>query len=293
MINSAKWTSEKYHEGCWNETGELSALVSDAICEDLKVDSDIFFIEGAELDMLLAHPLCAFVPGSVGVAVRDSIAQPVVLLDGMIIDGRMRVREAARLALPCPCRNFDADRDGHPAMLIARAAQDHHLTTAQKVVMAVRLVNLITHRPDWLDEYDLGLATRMRKRSGREPLLRACGISTRTYQRMHGIQDEELLQAVSDERVPLREALALRELGGIARRRIFDKPRAEQRHAIDEALQRHHHPKRGSDERRAQRVFSWTLSEEPENSLHPVGKPSPVAGNDDSVLPSTGEGNDE
>lgn len=111
------------------------------------------------------------------------------------------------------------------------------------------------------------------------------------------------MQAVSDGRVPLRFALALRDLGPAARRRIFAKPRAEQKEAIDTALHRHHGAKKAAtkcqhaltndNSQRAQRVISWTIAEEAELSLHGIGKKSPLAGaDDDPECPTTGEVNE-
>ncbi|MFP3549723.1 hypothetical protein SB861_03275 [Paraburkholderia sp. SIMBA_049] len=232
------------------------------------MDSDTFFVEGAALRSLKEHPLCAFVPASVGVAVRDSIAQPAVMLDGMVIDGRARVREAKRIGLRCPCRLFDPDRDGHPALFVANAATERGLTVAQRAVMAARLIRVIMQRPQWLEVLDRGLANRVRTRSGREPLLRACAISTRTYQRVQGIRDDDLLDAISDERVALRDAQALYDLGAARRRRIAALPRDRQKTAIKAAMMRQHAQHIGQltllgygdeDDARASRAFDFAF----------------------------------
>jgi len=204
------------------------------------VDSDIFFVEGAALNGLSEHPLCAFVPASAGVSARDrQIVKPVVLLDGMPLDGRARVREAIRADLPCPCRLFDPEHDGHPALFIAQKAREQRaLTKPECAVMAVRLLHQIMHRPAWLEPYDNGLANRLRTAGGRDPFLRACGISRRTYQRVQGIHDHDLLDAISDERVSLRDAHDVRDLGPVKRRRIFAQPRAEQEQAFIDAIAR-------------------------------------------------------
>jgi hypothetical protein len=89
-----------------------------------------------------------------------------------------------------------------------------------------------------LEPYDNGLANRLRTQSGREPFLQACGISARSYQRVQGIHDADLLQAISDERVSLRDAHAVRDLRPLRRRRIFAMPHAEQKAAFAHAIAR-------------------------------------------------------
>jgi hypothetical protein len=199
------------------------------------VDSDIFAVEGAELDGLIEHPLCAFVPASVGVSVRGSIAQPVVLLDGMILDGRARVLEARRLRLPCPCRAFDPDRDPHPAMLIGSAASTRLEKPQHRAVMAARLAREIESRPECLASYDRGMADRIRTTEGRKTLVKACGASYRHFQRALGI-DPQLLQAVSAGRIALDDASHLRDLSTATRRRILALSPAQQKAAIDRAV---------------------------------------------------------
>ncbi|CAB3681447.1 hypothetical protein R8871_02532 [Paraburkholderia graminis C4D1M] len=264
------------------------------------MDSDIFFIEGTELGSLKEHPLCAFVPASAGVAVRDAIAQPVVLLDAMILDGRARVREARRLDLACPCRVFDAVRDEHPVLLVTNEAREHPMTTAQRAVMAAHFVNLITSRPAWLDSYDRGLADRLRTQRGRAPLLLACGISTRTYQRVQGIHDNDLLQAVADQRVPLRLALGMWHLSAATRRRLLNLPRGEgQKVSIEHATSRARGRRRqlylpGIDNARGERVLAWTSAHEIARYTVPEAQqPWPAArNNSDAAEPPTGDSNE-
>ncbi|MFC0694699.1 hypothetical protein [Paraburkholderia humisilvae] len=205
------------------------------------MDKDIFFVEGAELRSLKEHPLCVFVPASAGVSAARNrkIVMPVVLIGSDIVDGRARVREAVRLGLTCPCRLFNPEFDGHPATFIAEMAREQRkLTTPQRAVLAASLVHQIMQRPQWLERYDNGLTNQLRTQRGREPFLQACGISSRTYQRVQGIFDADLLQAISDERVSLRDAHAARDLGAVKRRRIFALPHAEQTAAFERAISR-------------------------------------------------------
>lgn len=208
------------------------------------MDSDIFFVEGAELRSLKEHPFCAIVPASAGISARDgTIMEPVVLIGCATLDGRARVSEALRLEVPCPCRYFDPRNDGHPAtFIVERALEQRDLTTPQRAVIAASLVHQIMRMPAWLEPFDPGgvFAKGLRTRSGRAALLKACAISSRTYQRMHGVHDPDLLSAISDERVPLRDAQAARDLGPATRRRIFALPYGEQKEAFAHAIERAH-----------------------------------------------------
>lgn len=203
------------------------------------MDPDIFEVEGAALDGLTEHPLCAFVPASVGVSVRHgSIAQPVVLLDGMILDGRARVLEARHHRLPCPCRHFSAAYDEHPALFVGRATDTRGLTPAQCAVLVERIVRVILHRPAWLAKHDRGMADRLHNEAGRKPLLDAFGASPRHYRRAKGLRDDEALQAVFDLRISLDNAFKIRNLPTATRRRIMAMPQTEQKEAIRQATDR-------------------------------------------------------
>ena len=224
------------------------------------MDPDCFNVEGAELDGLTEHPLTAYVPGSLGVSVRGGIAQPVVLLDGMILDGRARVLEARRLRLPCPCRHFNADLDGHPALLLGRATDTRNLTPAQCAVLAVRVMEVILKRPGWLARHDRGMAARLRSAAGRAPLLDAFGASPRHARRAKGLRDDALLLAVFEQRISLEHAFHIRDLPQATRRRIVALPVTQQKDAIARAMRR---TKSVAQARRARMFLSWSSGDEP------------------------------
>lgn len=109
--------------------------------------ADLFpLIEGAEFDALVAD-------------VRENgLREPIVLLDGMILDGRNRWR-AAKAAGLIGCgdpaveriRHFAAylpDRDGPPlAFVISKNLRRRHLNESQRAFVAARLANLGVGRP--------------------------------------------------------------------------------------------------------------------------------------------------
>ncbi|WP_395066151.1 hypothetical protein [Paraburkholderia silvatlantica] len=231
------------------------------------MDSPIFWIEVEQLAAIEEHPICAFVPGSAGVSARNgAIIEPAVFFNNKLLDGRARVREAMSLGLRVPARNIREDE--HPVIFVANATRDRDISTPQRAVMAVRLMRLVTDaRPEWLTRYDRGLASRLRTGAGREAFVKACGISMRTYQRVQGITDEGILQAVAEEHISLRLAEALRSLTPRTLRRIFALPPEEQAQAITNALARSKGRGQMSllDEEqndRGKRVVDWRLMHE-------------------------------
>jgi hypothetical protein len=181
--------------------------------------------------------------------VRDAIAHPVVLLDGMILDGRARVHEAMQHALACPCRRFDAARDLHPVIVIGEAAA-RRLTKAQCAVLAVRLLAVVASRPVWLERHDRGMAARTRTHEGCVPLLRAFRVSDRQYQRAKALPDD-LLDAVDAHRISLKNAFVVRGFTPAARHRLVMLTAAEQKAAIDRLMGKH-----TSNQRRSEWVMS-------------------------------------
>ncbi|MEX3818807.1 hypothetical protein AB3X93_10605 [Paraburkholderia sp. BR14262] len=242
---------------------------------------------------MLDHPLCAAMPSSGGVSAErtQSILQPILLLDNMIIDGRARRREAVRLRLRCPCLDYEAQQQfGHPAMTVVHANRAR-FDNPQRVVVAARVAMAVLKKPAWLAAHDRGFAARLLTRNGRRPFLVAAGISDRNYLRAMGVRHHpELLEAVFDGLVSLDHAFRMRELALVTRRRIIELPRAEQQDAIDAALERlakRQLPLPGfrSKSGRAARVFSRTFT-------HELGHYF-AAPRDASERPSTGEDDEQ
>lgn len=198
------------------------------------MDSDIFYVEGAEVSLLETHPLSGFAPVSTEVDVRGEIRSPVVLLDDRVFDGRARVAAAARDGLRCPCVRY-RERDRHPAMVIANTAADR-LSKQQCAVQAVRMLALFMSRPEWLVRLDPSMPDRVtRTHEGRALVLRAFGVSERNYQRAKALA-ADLLDAVFDHRTSLPNAFSMRNLPSATRRRVLAHALADQRAAIDRAL---------------------------------------------------------
>ena len=191
------------------------------------------------LTRLEVHPLALLVPPSKGVDVRKAIDHPVVLLDGAILDGRARVREAVRLGLPCPCVHHDGTRDDHPALVIARAMADRVPDAYVRAIVCARLVRCILHRPSWLARYDCGFSARLKVRKNLTDLLDACSISIRTYDRAHRILRDELIEGeVVNGLLSLKTAERLFKVPASRRARLVHLPDEERDAAIDRYLAR-------------------------------------------------------
>ncbi|MFP4891251.1 hypothetical protein [Paraburkholderia sp. EG304] len=198
---------------------------------------DTGFLNADELKQIAVHPLAELVPPSAHVSVRDAIQNPVLLLDDKLVDGRGRVREARRLGLPCPYVRIHASYDDHPALVVARAmtARVPKPETYERAVVCARLVRAILLRPDWLDRYDLGMATRLKKRKNLDVILDACDVSLRSYDRAHMILRDPMVEgAVLAGIVPLKTAERLVNVESKKlRHRLVQMPADERLIALD------------------------------------------------------------
>jgi hypothetical protein len=223
-------------------------------------------LKGARLAALPVHPLCACVPLSTRVAVRDRISEPVVLMDdGSILDGRARRDEAVRLGLSCPLIRFN-DAVEHPAIFVGRAAAARFPLPYQRALIARRLLACVQSAPPWLDRYDRGFAQRTRHQDGRLELIEACGATLRTYQRIERITDSALQLAVIDGRVTLRDALDLSALSHDVIARVLGLPPDQHASAITKAVADTFAPVRRPHQmplvELGDSVIRWTLAHE-------------------------------
>lgn len=192
--------------------------------------------KGPELESLQAHPLRDIVPMSLGVSIRDAVVEPIVILDGMAIDGCVRAREAARQGLACPYRVFDAGVDGHPLNFLGTACRER-FTLAQRAILAVRLLEYNERCPETLARHDRGFAGAIHTKRGRLVFLDAWSLKERTFYRAWSIADDGLRQAVFDGRMALDNASQLSKITSRqARDRILRLPYGEHAYAIREAL---------------------------------------------------------
>jgi hypothetical protein len=208
------------------------------------VDIDAYWLKGAELRALKSHPLLGCVRRGPRFDARGAIEQPVVLLDGLILDGRSRWHEANRLGLPCPCVNFDKAKHGtHPVLFVARHLGDHMNEVYERAITGVKLGRYVAKRPASLRAHDDGWPSRLHRKQERLVIASACGVSQTEFERAWAIRSARILDAVLENSISLKDGRRLQalQLGYVRVRAILDLPtRAERREAINEraAVQR-------------------------------------------------------
>lgn len=198
------------------------------------MDCDIFSVEGEALLKLEVHPLARLVPSSTHISVRDSIESPVVLLDGKILDGRARVREAQLLSISCPCVQVDVLRDDHPALIVARAMTPRTPDTYVRAVVCARLVRCVLLRPAWLERYNLGMVGKLMRRKTLTDMLDACAISLHTYDRASRIIHDPMIESeVLNGSLSLKMAERLIRVPAARRSRFMRLPVEQRETALD------------------------------------------------------------
>lgn len=202
------------------------------------VDIEAFWLSGAELEALEVHQLVETVPRGYRFSARSVIEQPIVLLDGRIIDGRSRWREARRLGLVCPAVNFDVTKHGtHPSLFVASRLGDHLSEVYERAIAAVKLARYVAMRPASLATYDDGWPSRLHRKHERLIFAKACDVSQTEFERAWAIRDARILKAAELNLISLKDACKLHalRLGPIRVRTILDLPtRAERRDAIND-----------------------------------------------------------
>lgn len=104
--------------------------------------------------VVVAHPLADLFPQVEGEdyeALKRSIAniglqQPIIVLDGKILDGRARYRACIEVGVDPETRGVPWNTDP-TALLMAANLNRRHLTISQKAMIVAKLVNMPGHRP--------------------------------------------------------------------------------------------------------------------------------------------------
>ena len=100
---------------------------------------------------LTQHPACALlpaIPDDEYAELRDDIGahgqyQPIVLLDGKVLDGWHRYRACAELGLEPRIENFTGDEYAALTYVISMNLRHRHLTASQKAAFAVQILPML------------------------------------------------------------------------------------------------------------------------------------------------------
>lgn len=85
-------------------------------------------LEGKEFDTL------------VGSVAANGVFEPIILHEGMILDGRNRYRAAVAAGIECPTKDFDGIDP--VAFVVAHNLHRRHLKTSQRALVAAKMANL-------------------------------------------------------------------------------------------------------------------------------------------------------
>lgn len=75
----------------------------------------------------------------------NGILEPVVMIDGAILDGRNRYMATRQLAIECPVTEYDGDDP--LAFVVSKNLARRHMTESQRAMVASKLATLPAHRP--------------------------------------------------------------------------------------------------------------------------------------------------
>lgn len=151
---------------------------------------------------------------------------PIVLLDGMVLDGRNRLA-ACRFADVEPCF---ADYDGEDPLnfVLSHNLHRRHLTESQRAMIAARIV-------DWevgINQNTAGAANLPTRKAAEK--LSISERAVRAARRIHQHGADELVDAIRDGRVSVHAGEALSDLEHEAQREVLDR---EERDIISRAKQ--------------------------------------------------------
>ena len=144
------------------------------------------------------HPLCLLLPEMdadqyqllLKSVSERGVRQDVVMLDGMILDGRHRYKAAVELGLPCPAREYDPMTDGDSPAQFVMDANVHRrsLTPSQRAQIAVEVLPYFeaeaakrkgNRKKPEADDPDKSAALRSEKGKAAEKAAKATGATPR------------------------------------------------------------------------------------------------------------------
>jgi ParB-like chromosome segregation protein Spo0J len=194
------------------------------------------------------HPVIEALPRITGKALdelRESIAKngvlvPVVVWNGMLIDGRHRHDIAEELGIPLPTRQFDGTEEEAIAHSWALNGPRRHMTPSQRAMVAAKLLPLFEDAAARRQQAGT-LVSNDTKGRAREQAAKATDASPTQVARAKKVLDEgspELQQAVEDGTIPVSTAATVAGLAEADQQAILEAYESGSKEAGREQIKR-------------------------------------------------------
>lgn len=164
---------------------------------------------------MVAHPACAIFPKMSDAeyeALKKDIAEhgvrePITTYNGVLLDGRHRLRACEELGILCPRTEFKGTKAQAIAYVWSKNGLRRNLTPSQIAMMAAKLALLLQDSSD--DESNLRGASSVSKGESIAFAANAVGASVMSVERAAAVLatgDEELIEAVEQKKVSVTAA---------------------------------------------------------------------------------------
>jgi len=196
------------------------------------------------LDILPFHPVTEIFPAMETTAFKalvEDIAQhgqkePILVLDGQVIDGRHRIQACQQLGRDPLIREIQADEGDPLALVISLNLHRRHLSESQRAMVAARIANL-PHGGDRRSNQAANLPLEIPQ----DTAARLLNISNRSLRHAKAVQRDgtpELITAVERGDVAVSTAAELTRLPAEEQRQVLTKSPEEIRAIAREVNQR-------------------------------------------------------
>lgn len=214
---------------------------------------------------LKVHPIAAAYPESKE-AVKDSIAEigllhPIVLLDGMIIDGRGRAEACHELGIEPKTVQYRGKKDWKSLVTYVRAVNEHrrHMTISQRSVVAFKLTKLAEPEKDGVFE------NKNRKFAvsalSQEEAAEALGVSERSVETASKVVQHgavAVVEAVESGEVSVSDAAAVVELPKSEQTAALKKVRSGKARTLRKAISTNGKPPKPGQQKQDLRLWgAW------------------------------------
>jgi ParB-like chromosome segregation protein Spo0J len=181
---------------------------------------------------------------------QHGVRDPVVLLNGEILDGRNRYTCAVELGIDFPTQEYQGDDP--LSFVISHNLHRRHLTESQRASIAARVANMPSHRPNksanlqCYNEPQLSLSEQAAPRppmTSTAEAARMLNVSPRSVadaRKVHEQAPPEVTRAVDEGRISVSLAAKVADLPDEAKAEVVAAPPEQQREVAREAVKKAH-----------------------------------------------------